>query len=193
MRKIRVTVGTVGYYDAKHAHKRMTAADGPFECEDTQAEHFVSAGVAEYVGGAIEVDEADEQEVTGHLAKSQLEEMTIQQLQNLAGDLGVDVTGCKKKADYVDAIAAAEVNAGGMVDDEDTDGDGIANVPEYYSTTHYRKQVDDSRNIVDLVKNPNKFTAIIVGAIAVLILLVIFIIVLIKKIVKKVKSRKMKK
>lgn len=125
MRKIRVTVGTVGYYDAKHAHKRMTAADGPFECEDTQAEHFVSAGVAEYVGGVIEADEADEQEVTGHLAKSQLEEMTIQQLQNLAGDLGVDVTGCKKKADYVDAIAAAEVNAGGMVGDEDTDGDAL--------------------------------------------------------------------
>lgn len=125
MRKIRVTVGTVGYYDAKHAHKRMTAADGPFECEDTQAEHFVSAGVAEYVGGVIEADEADEQEVTGHLAKSQLEEMTIQQLQNLAGDLGVDVTGCKKKADYVDAIATAEVNAGGMVDDEDTDGDAL--------------------------------------------------------------------
>lgn len=125
MRKIRVTVGTVGYYDAKHAHKRMTAADGPFECEDTQAERFVSAGVAEYVGGAIEVDEADEQEVTGHLAKSQLEEMTIQQLQNLAGDLGVDVTGCKKKAEYVDAIAAAEVTAGGVVDDEDADGDDL--------------------------------------------------------------------
>lgn len=125
MRKIRVTVGTVGYYDAKHAHKRMTAADGPFECEDTQAERFVSAGVAEYVGGVIEADKVDEQEVTGHLAKSQLEEMTIQQLQNLAGDLGVDVTGCKKKADYVDAIAAAEVNAGGMVDDEDTDGDDL--------------------------------------------------------------------
>lgn len=125
MRKIRVTMGTVGYYDAKHAHKRMTAADGPFECEDTQAERFVSAGVAEYVGGAIEADEVDEQEVTGHLAKSQLEEMTIQQLQNLAGDLGVDVTGCKKKAEYVDAIAAAEVTAGGVVDDEDADGDDL--------------------------------------------------------------------
>ena len=125
MRKIRVTVGTVGYYDAKHAHKRMTAADGPFECEDTQAERFVSAGVAEYVGGAIEADEVDEQEVTGHLAKSQLEEMTIQQLQNLAGDLGVDVTGCKKKAEYVDAIAAAEVTAGGVVDDEHADGDDL--------------------------------------------------------------------
>ena len=121
MRKIRVTVGTVGFYDAKHAHKRKTAADGPFECEDTQAEHFVSAGVAEYVGGVIKADEADDQEVTGHLAKSQLEEMTIQQLQNL----GVDVTGCKKKADYVDAIAAAEVTAGGVVDDEDTDGDDL--------------------------------------------------------------------
>lgn len=125
MRKIRVTVGTVGFYDAKHAHKRKTAADGPFECEDTQAEHFVSAGVAEYIGGVIKADEADDQEVTGHLAKNQLEEMTIQQLQNLAGDLGVDVTGCKKKADYVDAIAAAEVNAGGMVDDEGTDGDDL--------------------------------------------------------------------
>lgn len=125
MRKIRVTVGTVGFYDAKHAHKRKTAADGPFECEDTQAEHFVSAGVAEYIGGVTKADEADDQEVTGHLAKNQLEEMTIQQLQNLAGDLGVDVTGCKKKADYVDAIAAAEVNAGGMVDDEGTDGDDL--------------------------------------------------------------------
>lgn len=125
MRRIRVTVGTVGYYDAKHAHKRMTAADGPFECEDTQAEHFVSAGVAEYVGGVIEADEADDQEVTGHLAKSQLEEMTIQQLQNLAGDLGVDVTGCKKKAEYVDAIAAAEVTSGGAVDDEDADGNDL--------------------------------------------------------------------
>ena len=125
MRKIRVTVGTVGYYDAKHAHKRKTAADGPFECEDAQAEHFVSAGVAEYIGGVIKADEADDQEVTGHLAKNQLEEMTIQQLQNLAGDLGVDVTGCKKKADYVDAIAATEVNAGGMVDDEGTDGDDL--------------------------------------------------------------------
>jgi hypothetical protein len=97
MRKIRVTVGTVGYYDAKHAHKRMTAADGPFECEDTQAEHFVSAGVAKYVGGAIEVDEADEQEVTGHLAKSQLEEMTIQQLRTSPGISALTLPAAKRK------------------------------------------------------------------------------------------------
>lgn len=122
MRKIRVTVGTVGYYDAKGAHQRKTAADGPFECEDSQAEHFVAAGVAGYVGGAAV---AGEQEITGHLAKSQLEEMTIPQLQNLAGDLGVDVTGCKKKSEYVNAIAAMEVTAGGVVDTEDADGDEL--------------------------------------------------------------------
>ena len=28
----------------------------------------------------------------------------------------------------------------------DTDGDGIANVPAYYSTTHGRKLVDTSRS-----------------------------------------------
>ena len=45
---------------------------------------------------------------------------------------------------------------------DDADGDGIANVSEYYATTHDRKVVDDSKNILDLVKKPNKFTAIIV-------------------------------
>ncbi len=35
----------------------------------------------------------------------------------------------------------------------DSDGNGIGNVPEYYSTLHDRKVVDDSRNIVALVKS----------------------------------------
>ena len=39
---------------------------------------------------------------------------------------------------------------------DDTDGDGIANVPEYYSTTHDRKVVEDSRNIINLLKNIQK-------------------------------------
>lgn len=37
---------------------------------------------------------------------------------------------------------------------DDADGDGIANVSEYYATTHDRKVVDDSKNILDLVKKP---------------------------------------
>lgn len=47
----------------------------------------------------------------------------------------------------------------------DTDGDGIANVPAYYSTTHGRKLVDTSRSPLALLKNPNKFTAVNRGAI----------------------------
>lgn len=46
---------------------------------------------------------------------------------------------------------------------EDTDKDGIANVSEYYNTTHERKVVDNSKNIINLVKHPNKFAIAIVG------------------------------
>lgn len=49
--------------------------------------------------------------MAGHLDAAQLETMTNEQLKNLAGDLGIDVTGCKKKADYVAAIVAVEVEA----------------------------------------------------------------------------------
>ena len=73
---------------------------------------------------------------------------------------------------------------------DDTDGDGVSNVPEYYSSTHFRKQIEDSRNIVDLLKHPNKFMAIIVGVVAVLILLLIGIILLIRWIIRRVKRKK---
>lgn len=36
MRKIRVTVGTVGFYDTKHAHKRKTQQTARLSVEDTQ-------------------------------------------------------------------------------------------------------------------------------------------------------------
>ena len=67
---------------------------------------------------------------------------------------------------------------------EDTDGDGISNVPDYYEGQQGRKVIDDSKNIVDLIKSPNKYAAIIIGAVVVLIVLLLAIILLIKKIVK---------
>ncbi len=126
MAKIKVKYGTVGFY-AGGRHKTKTTADAPFEVEDAQAAHLVKAGVVEYVtmqqhdeDETHETDtESGETPETAHLAKSQLEEMTIQQLQNLAGDLGVDTTSCKKKADYVEAIAAVEVIPGPEVDGDD--------------------------------------------------------------------------
>ena len=73
---------------------------------------------------------------------------------------------------------------------DDTDGNGIPNVPEYYETTHGRKVVDDSRNIIDLVKNPNKFSVMIVGIVLVLILIIVLLVVLIRKLIKKRRRRK---
>lgn len=114
MRKIRVTVGTVGFFDSGH-HKTKSTNDKPFECEDAQAAHFVECGVAEYVDQEQEKGREPEQRgepEVGHLDAAQLEAMTNEQLKNLAGDLGIDVTGCKKKADFVAAIVATDVEPG---------------------------------------------------------------------------------
>lgn len=71
----------------------------------------------------------------------------------------------------------------------DTDGDGIANVPAYYSTTHGRKLVDTSRSPLALLKNPNKFTAFYAGLLAVAVLLIVLVVLLIRKLVKKARRR----
>lgn len=71
----------------------------------------------------------------------------------------------------------------------DTDGDGIANVPAYYSTTHGRKLVDTSRSPFALLKNPNKFTAVYAGLLAVAVLLIVLVVLLIRKLVKKTRHR----
>ena len=41
-----------------------------------------------------------------------------------------------------------------MASFEDTDGDGIGNVPDYYSSLHDRKKVEDSRSLSALLKKP---------------------------------------
>lgn len=61
-------------------------------------------------------DEAEEAKY--HLDKAQLDEMKFDDLKKLAADMGIDITGIKKKADLVDAIAAVEVEPGEPVDDE---------------------------------------------------------------------------
>lgn len=71
----------------------------------------------------------------------------------------------------------------------DTDGDGVANVPAYYSTTHGRKLVDTSRSPLALLKNPNKFTAVYAGLLAVAVLLIVLVVLLIRKLVKKARHR----
>lgn len=76
-----------------------------------------------------------------------------------------------------------------MASFSDTDGDGIANVPAYYSTTHGRKLVDTSRSPLALLKNPNKFTAVYAGLLAAAVLLIVLVVLLIRKLVKKARRR----
>ena len=71
----------------------------------------------------------------------------------------------------------------------DTDGDGIANVPEYYASSHDRKVVEDSTAIWDLVKNPNKYAVIIVVILVVLLVILISLLILIVKLIKKIVKR----
>lgn len=68
---------------------------------------------------------------------------------------------------------------------DDADGDGIANVSEYYATTHGRKVVENSRNLVQLLKNPNKFFMLMIGIVTVAVLIVLLLIFFIRKVLRK--------
>ena len=72
---------------------------------------------------------------------------------------------------------------------EDTDGDGISDMPEYYTGTQGRKIVEDSKALSDLVKHPNKFTFIILGAVLLALVLVVMLMLFIVKLVKKIMRR----
>lgn len=65
--------------------------------------------------------------------------------------------------------------------------DGLPEIPTYYEQTHDRKVVHDSKNIIDIFKQPNKIT-LAIYAIALTILLILFFII--RFIVKKVQRRR---
>ncbi len=66
----------------------------------------------------------------------------------------------------------------------DENGDGIADIPQYYAGLHERKVVDDSFNLIKLIKNPNKYAVMIAGVVLIAILLVVLLIRLVLKLVK---------
>ena len=57
-------------------------------------------------------EDAAAEDDASHLDAEQLSGMTVAELKKLADDMGVDVSKCKVKADYIAAIAAAEVEPG---------------------------------------------------------------------------------
>ena len=82
-------------------------------------------------------------------------------------------------------IKAWEAIAEYMESFTDTDGNGIPDVPTSYGEPQGRKVVDDTKNLGELIKNPNKYAAMIIGVVLLVILLLVLIIVLICKIVKR--------
>lgn len=76
---------------------------------------------------------------------------------------------------------------------EDTDGDGIGNVPQKYATKEGRKVVEDSKKVGDLLKNPNKYFFMILGIVLVVIAILVTIIFVITKVIQRViRKRKCK-
>ncbi|MCI9438782.1 MAG: bifunctional metallophosphatase/5'-nucleotidase [Lachnospiraceae bacterium] len=69
---------------------------------------------------------------------------------------------------------------------EDTDGDGISNVPSSYAAAQGRKVVENSKKLGDLVKNPNRFTFIIAGVLLAAIILLLLLLLLIIKTARKI-------
>lgn len=133
MVKIRVTCGGCGIeYTDEHGKSRYalkTEESGPFKCDREQADRLVRLKVAEYVTDK-ELDKAWENDndplveeaqksKTCHLSAEDLEGWDFNDLRELAADMGVKPKG-KKKADYIDAIVAEEVEIrnGEAEDDE---------------------------------------------------------------------------
>ena len=79
-----------------------------------------------------------------------------------------------------------------MTSFEDTDGNGVPNVPEYYRTLHDRKVVETSRSPAALLKKPNRFTALFAALIAVAVLLVAGVVLLVRKLVRRLTGRRRK-
>lgn len=71
-----------------------------------------------------------------------------------------------------------------------TENNTVSQIPVYYNETHNRKIAVESKNIIDLLKNPNKIFFILLAAVIVFIFIIVFTVVMIKKRRKKKKSVK---
>lgn len=89
----------------------------------TEDKATADAAVATGYFKLMEDNGAAAPEQTAHLSKAQLEEMKFDDLKSLAADMGVYTTGFKKKADYVEAIAAVEVIPGPETDEDGNEVD----------------------------------------------------------------------
>jgi len=63
--------------------------------------------------------------------------------------------------------------------------EGVSQIPDYYSQTHGRKIVDDNKNIINLVKNPNAISLTVYIAVPLLAALIILLLVKLVKLIRR--------
>ena len=97
-------------------------------------------------------------------------------------DAAIKVDGKELKAWY--AIAQY------MMSLEDTDADGVPNIPASYAKADGRKVVENSKDLKDLLSNPNKFFFMIVGIVVVLLVVIVVAVWGVRKIKNLLKSNK---
>lgn len=94
----------MSYTGVVHATKKMPDV----YVEDKQtADAAVASGYFTLIGMTTPTEERDVAE--GYLEKEQLESMTVEELKRFASTYDVDISACKVKADYVNAIFDAHV------------------------------------------------------------------------------------
>ncbi len=146
MRKVQITSGAYGYRPEGSLRVRPTTSrDGPIELADEEAERLVKLGVARYTadssleapttpvatpegggsGGRTTENPPDgeggsqgPETPKNHLDPEGLMKMTRPEMEKLAVDMGVDVSGAKNKTEIAQLLAAVPVSV-----DEDADGD----------------------------------------------------------------------
>jgi hypothetical protein len=115
---IKVTVGTVGIFENNRMMTK-TKKDPPFKLSDEKEKHLVDRGVAKYVNldenpakdPVEDPEEEPEEDPTAHLDAAELEGWDYSELKKLAAEMGIEPKG-RKKSDYVEALAAAEIIPG---------------------------------------------------------------------------------
>ena len=132
MVKIRIIQGSCGIsYVDENGNKRFevkSEKNAPFSYDSKKAERLVRLGVAEYVREEKEAppwkaeDAGEEAEETNN-REAMLGNMTNKELLQLASSMGIDVSKCKVKKNYVDAILAAEADEEDGEEEDEEDGE----------------------------------------------------------------------
>lgn len=131
MLTVKIISGTYGHNTGKRIEPKDCTCE-PFSLTDDEAKRLVSLGVAKIVFNEVATVKNDvissgqsvnpsddengnngefegENDMSGHIDATSLEEMTIKDLKRLAGDMGIDTSKMKRKAEYIEAIANVEL------------------------------------------------------------------------------------